>query len=741
MNGGRTRFDPLSPGLAALERLSGRLSSDDPDVAMLQETLERLRMVTVEQDHALADLIRQARPRVAPGAPADAGEVALLHQALDHEDDEIALTDAEGRVIFANEAWRRAHADGAAPPLHETLKEAELDRRVLTEGHGLSVLIERAAAPGRKLRLNKFALVDLAGHPVAVLTRLRDVTLDQGLRDELQFTSAVLEQSLDAILVTDPRLCIQNVNPAFQRLTGFRHASMLGRSLEAILTPNSAQVAWARLRSTLAAEGHWQGELTLRDAGGTEVTVWCAASRLADAAGRVIGHVLIQSDLTQIHKFRSENERLARFDTLTKLPNRSLMLDRLDLLLEESRKRGLRFAVIFLDLDAFKSVNDTLGHQTGDGVLVSIANRLVASLGGRGTVARIGGDEFVILLPDCDATRAAAVAAELSTHLAAPLNIEGLQAYRPSASIGVAVYPDHGQDATELLRSADTAMYAAKVNHGKVAFFRPSMRVAAAHLLDLRNALTGALERGEFALHYQPIFRLSDRAVVGAEALLRWNRPGHGVLAPGAFLSIAETAGLMRAIDAWVLARAVRDLGAWRDAGLLAPGWLLSINQTADDLAQPHWAESLHQAAASIGLGQGPLDPRLQIELTEGQVAGTLDALQLNLRALDGLGVRLAVDDFGTGYSNLSYLSRLPISMLKIDKSFIAGIAQDANAEVLVRAVIGLGAQLGCEVLAEGIETEAQAFKLSTMDCRLGQGFLIGPAVAASSFVGSWLRR
>lgn len=725
--------DPLQPGLAALDRLMARLP-EDPDLALVQAALQRLRMVGIEQDHALAELIRQKRPLVLPGANAD--EVSLLRQSLDEDPDQIVLSTLDGKLIHANRAWRLGHGGGPLP-VHEVLQEADLERRALTEGRAVSQSVERG---GQHLTLTKVALTDPAGQPVAMLTRLADVTQTEALREELHFTSAVLEQSLDAILVTDPRLRIQTLNPAFQRLTDFRPASMLGRSLEAVLEPLFAQVSWTRMTSTLANEGHWQGELCLRKASGLEVTVWCSASRLADDRGRIMGHVLVLSDLTQIHQIRSENDRLARFDTLTQLPNRNLMSDRLEDLLRDSHAKGQRFAVVFLDLDAFKSVNDSLGHETGDEVLVAIARRLVTALGPRGFVARIGGDEFVILLPDCDEARAAGLAQDISVQLALPLNIMGLQGYRPSASIGVAIYPDHGLTATELLRSADTAMYDAKVSHGKVAFFRPPMRVAATHLLDLRNGLSGALERGEFVLHYQPIFRLADHAVVGAEALLRWNRPGHGILAPGAFLPIAESAGLMRAIDAWVLTRAMADLGAWRDAGHLSPGWLLSINQTADDLAQPQWANRLALAAESIGLGQRDSDPRLQIELTEGQVAGTLEALQLNLRALDRLGMRLAVDDFGTGYSNLSYLSRLPISMLKIDKSFVAGIATDANAEVLVRAVIGLGAQLGCEVLAEGIETVAQASKLAGMDCGLGQGFLLGPGVSAADFTRRWLK-
>lgn len=647
---------------------------------------------------------------------AQASETILQH-CLDDWGDEITVADLSGQIIYRN----RPALLASAPPLHESLQQSDMTRHVLVTGGRLTRMLERAG--GQQVAVTKFPLTDASGQVIAVATRVHDATQEMRERADLQFSSLVLEQSLDAILVTDARLRIRTVNPAFQNLTGFGASMICARALETILTRQSSLWTWGKLRAGLLGEGHWQGELSLRTAVGKDVAVWCSASRLADETGKVIGHVFIQSDLTRLRQIQKENETLARFDTLTGLPNRKLMLDLLDEILIEAQQHDQKFAVLFIDLDNFKSINDSLGHATGDGVLVTVAQRLAESLRVEGTVGRIGGDEFVVLLPRCDEARARAVALTLLEACAHPVALEGLADYRPTASLGIALFPDHGDTGNELLRSADTAMYAAKAGRARLATFCPAMRHAAATLLDVRNALTGALERGEFELHYQPIFRLSDRAITGAEALLRWRRPGHGLLMPDSFLDTAEAAGLLRTIDAWVLAQAVSDLGRWRAAGLVGPKWRMSVNQTADDLAQSTWVPALVSAMAAAKL---PPDATcLQIELTEGHMAGTRQTLQTNLREMERLGVRLAVDDFGTGYSNLAYLRRLPITMLKIDKGFVVGIEEDADAQVLARAMIGLGDQFGYEILAEGIETEGQRQALAAMGCVLGQGYLV----------------
>ena len=676
----------------------------------------------------------------------------LLHQVLEVCGDEIVVLDGAGRVIYANPAWSGAHgaADGAAIgrsltdllPLHAALREGEQAARILggaAPTHDVK-LREGSGQGRRRLAQHRFALRDAAGRAVAVAVRLRDETEMLRLTEDLKFSNIVLEQSLDAILITDAAMRVRQFNPAFVRMTGFGAVSLRGKPLEALMPSRQSEEgeAWRAMVAALREEGRWQGELSLRGASGGEVFVWCSANQLHDEDGVVFGHVLLLSDLTRLYQVQAENERLSGFDTLTHLPNRKLVSDRLEEELRLARRAQGSFAVIFLDLDAFKTVNDSLGHAAGDQLLTAIAERLAGAMGPGETVARIGGDEFLVVLPECDAGQAAARAQLLFDNLARPVDLEGMAGYRPSASMGIAMYPDHGLSVPELLRSADTAMYAAKTGHGRVAFYQSDMRREASHLLDLRNALTGAVERGEFQLFYQPICRISDGIMVGAEALLRWHRPGHGLLLPGDFLHVAEMSGLMREIDRWVLTRAVADLTGWAAAGLLPPGWRHSVNQTAEDLVTPDWVHHL----------QGLLGPKgqlgsavLQIELTEGHVSGSLDALQRSLRALGPLGVRLAVDDFGTGSSNLSYLRSLPISTIKIDRGFVRGIEEDPDARILVQAMIGLGQKFGYEMLAEGIETEAQAEILRAAGCDLVQGFLMARPLDPAAFTRRLLNR
>jgi EAL domain-containing protein (putative c-di-GMP-specific phosphodiesterase class I) len=300
--------------------------------------------------------------------------------------------------------------------------------------------------------------------------------------------------------------------------------------------------------------------------------------------------------------------------------------------------------------------------------------------------------------------------------------------YRPLASLGIAAYPEHGVTSDELMRSADMAMYSAKAKRTAVAAFRVEMRHEATQVLEMRNALNGALGRGEFLQVYQPIMRLSDGEMVGAEALLRWRSPGRGLLAPGEFLHLAEMAGLLHQIDRWVLQRAAADVAGWRAEGLFAQDWWVSVNQTAEDLVRPDWGNSITEAARLAGAGV------LQIELTEGHMSGSLEALQRGLRALEGLGVKLAVDDFGTGYSNLSYLCSLPITTVKIDRSFVQGIETQPQAQTLVRAMIGLSRQFGYSVVAEGIETAGQLAFLQEEGCDMAQGYLLARPLDSTCF-------
>ena len=693
------------------------------------------------------------------GAEAERSADVLRHM-LEHGTEAISITDTEGRLIEANSAFLASVGQPAgavlgqprhsfAPPL-EALHHDQLDARVRATQAGLC-FEETHHQPGghplqgqwQRMHTEKAPLFDAQGQVAGVVTRSHDVT--EELRGR-ELAEMVFDHATDAIVLTDPDLRVLRVNAAFEQIGGFAFAQLLGRPLHSLI----AEPGWsdhggaqggalaARLQERLGDRGLWRGELVLRSAVGKVFTCWSRITRLADAQGLVLGHVAMFSDLTLLRQTQAENLRLANYDLLTGLPNRQLLAERIEARIHMAGRGGPGFALLFVDLDQFKSVNDSLGHETGDMLLNAVAQRLRGALEEPDFVARIGGDEFVILLGGADEATAQTRARDLLERLARPLDLPGLHQYRPAASVGVACHGTHGDTGDMLLRNADLAMYAAKLSHRAVRVYQAEMGVEAVRELELRNALAGAVERGEMVLHFQPLFRLGSREVCGCEALLRWDRPGQGLLRPGAFLPVAERAGLMQKLDAWVLERGVSVLGEWRARGLVAPDWRLSVNQTAADLAGPGWVETLAQALAQAGPGAGPLTG-LQVELTEEQLASGVPGAIETIERLGSMGVTLAIDDFGTGYSSLNYLARLPVSLLKIAADFTRGICEDANARLIVEAITGLARQFGCATLAEGIETEAEAAAMIGLGCEMGQGYWVAPPLPRAEFEARFL--
>lgn len=649
---------------------------------------------------------------------------------LDSFEEGLAIFDLEGKLIQANRSWTLVHPGAKRGqsllqimPVHEALREMAIHARLLQgppTPESLSHQVKGKDGSVRQWTTTRSVLRDGEGTALALLVRSRDVTEQYRLEEDSRFANMVLDQSLDAIVVTSPSFQVLNANPAFLNLTGFKIGSLIAHSVQSLRPQGELRAeGWRNMARELSEEGHWRGELAIRCADGLQAVLWCSANRLQNEDGKVLGYLLVLSDLSQILKFQAENNRLAQYDTLTRLPNRRTITEHAENCLLRARRDSTHCAFIYLDLNHFKSVNDSLGHAAGDLLLKVIAERLVLTAGPANMVARIGGDEFLLLLPGEGIRGAQALARSLLLEIGRPVDLDGLPSYRPRASLGLASFPEHGVTSDELMRSADMAMYAAKAKHIPFAAFDVGMRHEATQILEMRNALTGAVGRGEFQLFYQPIFQLSDGCVVGAEALLRWQNPRRGLLAPGQFLHLAEMAGLLRDIDSWVLQRAASDVAVWREAGLFTPNCWVSVNQTVEDLVRPEWDASIAEAARLAGVGG------LHIELTEGHVSCSLEVLQRELRALEGLGVKLAVDDFGTGFSNLSYLCSLPIATVKIDRSFVQDVETKTQAQTLVRVMIGLAREFGYSVVAEGIETIAQLTFLREAGCDMGQGFYL----------------
>jgi len=441
-------------------------------------------------------------------------------------------------------------------------------------------------------------------------------------------------------------------------------------------------------------------------------------------AERVIG---VAMDITDRKLAEQRIVHMAHHDALTGLPNRVLLRDRIQQAIAQAHRGGSQLAVLFIDLDRFKTINDSLGHQLGDRLLQSVASRILVCVREGDTVARVGGDEFVIVIPDlANAADASTVAAKILEVLANAFHLHGTDLH-VAASIGISLYPNDGADAETLMRNADTAMYHAKDSgRGNFQFFTPHMNVAAQQRLLLENAMRRALENGEFEVHYQPLFDLRDRSITGFEALLRWFPPGGDAIPPSQFIAAAEESGLIVAIGEMVIREALTQARTWQAAGR---SLVVAVNVSATQLARPSFVERLREAIHDSGL-----DPALvELEVTEGVIVEGAGEAREAIDLIAALGVGIAIDDFGTGYSGLAYLKRLPIDTVKIDQSFVRDLTVDPDDAAIVTAIVAMARSLGVDVVAEGVETEEQLAELQRLGCHRAQGYLLARPMSAAA--------
>jgi len=452
---------------------------------------------------------------------------------------------------------------------------------------------------------------------------------------------------------------------------------------------------------------------------------------LRDSAGQPLNTVLFAKDLSEKLEAQRRIEQLAYTDPLTGLPNRLLLGERVAHAICVAQRSGERFALLFLDLDRFKSINDSLGHMFGDRVLVEIAARLQRCLRQTDTLARLGGDEFVVHLHGADREAAARAAQRLIAAVAHPVTIDQMQ-FTLSASIGIAMYPDDGASLDELIQSADTAMYQVKERgKGHYRFYQPQMNADLLQRVQMDHAMREGLQRDEFVLHFQPRIDLRQRAVPACEALLRWQRPGHGLVMPGTFIGVAEETGLIADLGHWVLRRAVAQAAQWRSAGRPLQ---VAVNVSALQFARPQFVQDVAEALRDSGLPAH----LLELELTESILIRDAEEALAKLQALAQLGVELSLDDFGTGYSSLTYLKRFPLHRLKIDRSFIAAMPEDEVDAAIVAAIVQMGHALRMEVVAEGVERAEQLQRLQALGCDHCQGFLFERALPPQA-LADWL--
>ncbi|KQW42451.1 MULTISPECIES: bifunctional diguanylate cyclase/phosphodiesterase [unclassified Roseateles] len=552
----------------------------------------------------------------------------------------------------------------------------------------------------------------------------------QDMQRHLRHWATAFENIRDGVVITDAQGCIRSVNVSFTTITGYTAQEAIGATIQLLHSGRHGAPFYRQMWAALGMDGHWQGEIWNRRKDGTTYPEWLTISAVRDDNAAVTHYVGVFTDISRLKNSEAQTDWLLHHDPLTRLPNRAQLQQRLEATLARAQRRECSAVLLVIDLDGFKTVNDSLGHPAGDELLVCVAGRLQARLRHEDFLGRLGGDEFLVILESStDSAGVAVLARHLLAAVSAPMVLSGGQEAYLTASIGISIFPEQGHPtAVELLRDADAAMYRAKEQgRNQFCFYTGDMNAEARTRLELEAALSRAIERQELLLHYQPKVDARSGAIVGAEALLRWQRSGSGLVSPAQFIPLAERSSLILDIGAWVVDEACRQVRAWQDAG--QPVVPVAVNVAARQFA----AGDLDQVVARA-LQRHRVHPQwLEIEMTEGMLIVEPGAAITMLKRLKALGVKLSLDDFGTGYSSLAYLQQFPIDALKIDQSFTRRIGDQPDGEALVDAVIALAHRLNLRVVAEGVETAQQGDYLRQQGCDEMQGYHFARPMSADA--------
>lgn len=657
----------------------------------------------------------------------------------------VVLSDFQGRLVEVNPAFlsmvgydadelRGSSLRDITHPEDQGLNEGLRGELLAGARDGFQLTKRYVAKDGRTVwaKLNCKVMHQTDGDQPYTVTVIEDVTERKRLEDNMRLAATVFENSGDGLFVTDRDNNIIHVNPAFTQITGYQAAEVVGKNPRILASGRHDRDFFAQLWTTLLENGKWQGEVWDRRKDGEMFAGWQNIAVVRDAEGNIQNFVAVLSDITLRKQVEERLSYAANHDPLTRLPNRTLFHERLNRAIARAQRNHQLVALLFIDLDRFKEVNDTMGHLAGDMLLQQVAERLSGCIRQGDTVARLSGDEFTIILEDVQDPRDAAVVAhKVLRVLLEPVQLSAGEAHI-SSSIGVALYPTDAGDPNTLLKLADSAMYRAKnLGRNGCQFHSEVVNAQAFERLALENALRAAVDDGQFLLHYQPIYDVKAGQPVAVEALLRWRHPEVGVVAPNQFLAVAEETGLIVPIGNWVLEQACRQVKAWRDAG--APDLRLHVNLSARQLRQPDLIERV--AGALEGARLPP--HALVLEVQESCVIDkSFDPTALFAR-LAALGVGLAIDEFGSGYSSFAFLRRLPVTIIKVAQGFVRNLATADDSEI-VTAIVALARGLHMTVVAPGIESKAQLDLLVRFGCDKVQGFLLAKP-GATDDVGALL--
>jgi diguanylate cyclase (GGDEF)-like protein/PAS domain S-box-containing protein len=714
-----------------MEREEENLSTLTTQV--LANAVSRVSFSGKYQSRLLLEEIKAAHPAIGYLRLVDAQGNVLAHSDPAQNDrrlDDVALTNVrqvlDGKV---HKAVRHLNLQG------EPMREITLAFRGGYDGAAVGVIqvalseLERTHA----LRNGTLFIILLVVCLISVgivATRWISMRLGNPVRQQLLLAASVFDSSREGILITDAEQRILRANAAFSRLTGYPEAEVLGNTPRILQSGLQSPEFYTQLKADLESRGYWQGEVLDRRRDGKIVPVLLSISVVKDAEGEVIHYVALHADISRIKESEARLEYQARHDHLTGLANRLMLHLRVEHALERARRDGTPLALLMLDLDRFKDVNDSFGHLMGDALLRDVAERLIRRVRNADTVSRLGGDEFTVLLETIDdPAEAARVAEDLIHALNEPFRLPNGNEVVVGATVGIAIFPDHGDSEEALLQGADAALYQAKAEgRGRYRFFSDALTRAARERIALETCLRRAIAQEELCVHFQPQIDIASGAIVGAEALVRWQNPKEGLVLPGRFIPVAEQSGLIEAIGEWVLRETCRQGQRWIAAGL--PALTLAVNVSSRQILRGDLAEKIGRILAETGFPP----QRLELEMTESTLMEHGAHVLEILGSLRALGIRLAIDDFGTGYSSLAYLKRFPLDVIKIDKSFVDDIPRLSDDMEIAATIIAMARTLRLKVMAEGVETQAQLDFLRQQGCDFYQGYLMSRPVPIDEF-------